>query len=67
MPPRSDERESDLQRLVETIMTAHWDMAACQCWICTRGRAIGCRPRAGLDEMAMPVMDDKQYRDRQAD
>lgn len=31
--------------IVERIMTQHWDMAACDCWVCTEGRAAGCRPR----------------------
>ncbi len=31
--------------IVERIMTQHWDMAACQCWVCRDGREAGCRPR----------------------
>ena len=34
-----------LRRLVEIILTQHWDLAACPCWVCEEGRAIGCRPR----------------------
>lgn len=39
LPPMT-ERE-----IIERVMTQHWDMAACRCWICTAGNAIGCRPR----------------------
>jgi hypothetical protein len=31
--------------IIERIMTQHWDIAACRCWVCTAGRATGCRPR----------------------
>lgn len=31
--------------LIERIMTQHWDLAACHCWICDEGRLLGCRPR----------------------
>jgi hypothetical protein len=29
------------EEIVERIMSAHWDMAACQCWICREGRKLG--------------------------
>lgn len=35
----------DATEIVERIMTMHWDMAACQCWVCQEGRKVGCRPR----------------------
>lgn len=31
--------------IIERIMTQHWDMAACPCWICKAGRALGYKPR----------------------
>jgi len=31
------------QEIVEVIMLQHWDMVRCYCWICTYGRASGCR------------------------
>lgn len=31
--------------IVERIMTQHWDLAACPCWVCQSGREAGCRPR----------------------
>ena len=31
--------------IVERIMTQHWDMRACPCWICQAGNRIRCRPR----------------------
>ena len=37
----------DAQEIVERIMTQHWDMAACQCWVCMAGREAGCHPREG--------------------
>lgn len=26
-------------------MSAHWDMFACRCWVCTKGRELGLTPR----------------------
>jgi hypothetical protein len=34
-----------LREIVERVMTQHWDMQACGCWLCEAGRASGCRPR----------------------
>jgi hypothetical protein len=34
-----------LRKIVETIQTQHWDLAACPCWVCEEGRAAGCKPR----------------------
>lgn len=31
--------------LVERIMTQHWDLSACDCWVCALAREAGCRPR----------------------
>ena len=33
--------------IVERIMTAHWDMSACPCWVCVAGRVAGLAPREG--------------------
>ncbi len=30
---------------IERIMTRHWDLAACPCWLCKAGRAHGLHPR----------------------
>lgn len=41
--------EAELARLrpiIERIMTQHWDMSMCLCWVCEEGRAAGCRPRS---------------------
>ena len=35
----------DAIEIVERIMTQHWDMAACQCWVCQEGHKADCRPR----------------------
>lgn len=35
-----------IKAIVEKQMTLHWDMHACQCWLCVAGRAAGCYPRA---------------------
>lgn len=29
------------QEIIERIMSQHWDMVACRCWICDAGRALG--------------------------
>jgi hypothetical protein len=39
-----------LREIVERIMTQHWDLASCRCWICERGRAAGCHPREGYPQ-----------------
>ncbi len=36
----------DAQEIVERIMTCHWDLAACQCWICQAGDRLGFGCRA---------------------
>lgn len=36
---------STVEDIVERIMTAHWDMASCRCWVCKTGRELGLRPR----------------------
>lgn len=33
--------EMTANEIVERIMTHHWDLTACQCWICEAGRALG--------------------------
>ena len=38
------EKNKRLREIVEIIMTQHWDMAACNCWVCTKGREAGCSP-----------------------
>lgn len=38
-------RINAVQAIVERIMTQHWDMGACGCWVCAEGRDAGCRPR----------------------
>jgi hypothetical protein len=52
----------ETKEIVERIMRSHWDMAACQCWICVSGREAGCRPRNFDEVLPVPVMDDKKYR-----
>ncbi len=41
--------------IVERVMTLHWDMSACRCWLCVAGRGAGHRPRdrylGGVDEI----------------
>lgn len=38
-------KDSGLKVLVDKIMTQHWDLAACRCWICEAGREAGCGPK----------------------
>jgi hypothetical protein len=33
------------QEIIERIMTHHWDLMACRCWICDAGRELGFKPR----------------------
>lgn len=33
------------QEIIERILTMHWDMNACRCWICNNGRQLGFAPR----------------------
>lgn len=61
----------DAVEIVERIQSAHWDMAACQCWICVAGRATGCRPREGyamqMRRFLVPAMDDPVYRNTEVE
>lgn len=46
--PAQKETEPDAEGalvILERIMTQHWDLAACMCWVCKEGRTAGCRPR----------------------
>lgn len=38
--------EEAVRDIVARIMTMHWDMKACECWVCQDGRAAGVRPNA---------------------
>lgn len=33
------------KEIVERIMSQHWDMAQCNCWVCKNGRDADCKPR----------------------
>jgi hypothetical protein len=33
------------QEIIERVMTMHWDIFACRCWVCEAGREAGYRPR----------------------
>ena len=37
--------DEKIKAIVERVMTAHWDMAMCQCWFCQMGRDAGCGPQ----------------------
>ena len=39
--PEDYESAMDAEEIVERIMTMHWDIAACTCWICREGRKTG--------------------------
>lgn len=46
---RAEAAEAEVERLrelIERVMTQHWDMAACMCWFCVKGRWAGCHPRS---------------------
>jgi len=53
---------SAMQDIIERIMTQHWDMAACLCWVCQEGREAGCRPRDCFAGWKHPVEDRPQVR-----
>lgn len=40
-----DKYAEGLKEIIERIMTQHWDMRCCTCWVCVEGRRLGCRPR----------------------
>ena len=40
-----EQKVEEAERIIEVIMTQHWDMAACPCWVCKKGRKAGFRPR----------------------
>lgn len=40
------EEKEKMKEIIETIMTQHWDMFACPCWICEEGRKLKCHPRS---------------------
>ena len=46
----------DAQEIVERIMSAHWDIAACPCWICQAGYKLGFGARDGY----LPHRDDNR-------
>ena len=31
--------------IIEIIMTQHWDMKSCDCWICSEGRKLKLSPK----------------------
>jgi hypothetical protein len=35
------------EEIVEQIMTMHWGMAVCHCWVCKAGHEQGLHPRSG--------------------
>lgn len=36
------------EEIVVRIMTQHWDMAACDCWVCEAGRAADLHPNSAF-------------------
>lgn len=45
--------------IVQRIMSAHWDMVSCQCWVCVNGRRNGIRPV--LEMLSHRDGNDKKY------
>ena len=35
------EMTTTAENIVTQIMTQHWDLGACMCWVCKAGRKIG--------------------------
>lgn len=46
------------QEIVERIMSAHWDIGACPCWVCRAGDALG----FGAREHLLPHRDGNRER-----
>ena len=46
------------QEVIERIMSHHWDMTACKCWICQAGRNLSYGARSEYlphnDELKLP-------------
>lgn len=48
--------------ILEIILTQHWDMKACECWVCVAARENGIRPQDYYLNCRMPkvrVADEK--------
>ena len=45
LEPQTEVFDGQATLIVEIIMTQHWDMKSCDCWVCVEGRKAGCRPR----------------------
>lgn len=41
MNDRPDITIEDPAEIVQLIMTQHWDLGACPCWVCCAGRVFG--------------------------
>jgi len=39
-----NELTATAEGIVTQIMTQHWDLHACNCWVCEAGRTIGIGP-----------------------
>ncbi len=53
VPETQAERDTmNAEEIIELVMTQHWDIAACMCWICREGRATGCHARPSHLEAA---------------
>jgi len=42
------EQRDGAQEIIELIMSAHYDIAACQCWICVKARTLAFHNRGML-------------------
>lgn len=50
MAARQECLVADADDIVMMIMTQHWDISACQCWVCQAGRAAGLHPTSDFLE-----------------
>jgi hypothetical protein len=44
----------DSQQIIEIIMTQHWDLKMCDCWVCRAGRELGYAPRETYLYLKLP-------------
>lgn len=52
------------QEIIERIMTQHWDLAACPCWVCKAGRELGYHP---MEQYLQQVIVEEQQNETDKD
>jgi hypothetical protein len=42
---QENDKLNSFAEIIERIMSAHWDIVSCNCWVCKKGRELGLKPR----------------------